>query len=150
MSAWLVVAWLAVQSTPAPDAPPTQTPESLRSWGEPPNLTEMVGRTALATGIVLALAVLTIVALRFVVRPLPAAASTDSELLSLRARMRLGPRAWLLLVRAGENDLLVALDQSGIQHLTVLPVPFSEQPWQDTTMADGSATPGMLEGDRRR
>ena len=99
----------------------------------------MVGRTVLATGIVLALAVGSIFVLRLFIQPVPGPASSDSELLTLQARMKVGPRAWLLMVRAGPNDVLVAVDQGGIQHVTVLPVPFSEEVWSEVDATNSAA-----------
>ncbi len=128
-----MIAQLQPDAQPAPTKSAPQ-PATIDQWGQPPDLGEMVARTLVATGVVLALAVASIFALRLFLKPVPAQATSDSELLSLQARMRLGPRAWLLMIRAGGNDVLVALDQNGIQHVAVLPVPFGDEGWQQ---ADG-------------
>lgn len=130
-------------------APPSQEqdiPAPRTPWAEPPELSELVGRTVLATGIVAALAVVSLLLMRHFLRPTRTGTTSDPNVLSLVASISLPQRAALFLVRARNTDILVALDPGGVKSVTVLPESFDEAAWQEGLQEHSELEPGGAAG----
>ncbi len=130
---------IAQEGSGAEQADATEPVEG-NPWSEPPDLKDLAGRTLVATGFVIALAIGTLVVLRILARPTRVGATSNPDDLSLVASLSLPNRTTLLLVRARQTDVLVTLDGSGAKSVVVLPTPLAEGDWegqQETESRDG-------------
>lgn len=136
--------------TPGSAAPSGDVPTEPNPWAEPPDLGQLVGRTILATGIVLALAIGTIAVMRYFVKPVRVGSTSDPEQLSLIASLSLPQRATLLLVRARDTDVLVMLDPGGARSMLVLPTQLDGDTGWQPAMAEASAAERPLDEEAKR
>jgi flagellar biogenesis protein FliO len=120
---------------------PLQPSSPMSSSGLGPEA-DLVSRTLMATGLVLAMAVASLVALKFFFRRAGLPAATASTDLQLRGTLRIPGRVWVHLVRVGRHELVIAADPGGVRAALLLPEPFGlEAGWNETSAEE--ATPEL-------